>query len=177
MRIASGIFFCQGSERLSAPTAGGFCAVGARFLHAYSMARCGHGVVQGTAPNSAFSVRPAATVATWLLMVVAVVVWDPGIGFFAYGTVVGHRYIFCKEVGGINFAGFCRGRPDWGGAGVQRPGVGGVTGAGGKGGGTRRARAGWLNRLKRNAVAAVGSPAPTVPYPANSASRPIPQPG
>ena len=64
------------------------------------------GVVQGSAPNRAFSVRPAATVATWLLMVVAVIVWIPGIGIFAYVSTVGHKYAFGKRVGGINFADF-----------------------------------------------------------------------
>ena len=82
----------------------------ARFVLGFSMpiARpaVADGVAKGTAPNIAFSVRPAATGATWLLMVVAVIVWNPGIGFFAYGSIVGYKYAFCKEVGGINFAGF-----------------------------------------------------------------------
>ena len=77
------------------------------------------GVSQGTAPNRAFSVRPAATAATWLLMVAAVIVWNPSIGFFAYGTGIGHRYAFCNRVGGINFAGF---------AGAGRIGAGGEGG-------------------------------------------------
>ena len=61
------------------------------------------GVAQGTAPNITFSVRPAATVATWLLMVLAVIVWNPGIGFFAYGTVLGHRYVFCNRAAVTDF--------------------------------------------------------------------------
>ena len=42
------------------------------------------GVAQGTVPIRAVSVRPAAAGATWLLMVVAVIVWNLGIGFFVY---------------------------------------------------------------------------------------------
>ena len=64
------------------------------------------------------------------------IVWNPGIGIFAYIFVVGHQYAFCSRVGGTNFAGFYTGC---------------VTGADGKGG-----QAGWegaqgLNHLKRNA--------------------------
>ena len=64
------------------------------------------GVAQGTAPNRVFSVRPAATGATWLLMVVAVIVWNPGIVIFAYRSITVHKYGICKDVGGINFAEF-----------------------------------------------------------------------
>ena len=113
---------CQGSDdyqRLR-PEAG------ARFVLVFSMPiawpAVADGVAQGTAPNRAFSVRPAATGATWLLMLVAVIVGNLGIGFFAYGTVIGHRYAFCKgRVASI--LEILRGR-----AGL-------------------RIRAGWLNRL------------------------------
>ena len=64
------------------------------------------GVAQETAPNRAVSVRPAVTVATWLLMLVAVIVWNSGIGFFAYIFKVGHQCAFCEGVGGINFGDF-----------------------------------------------------------------------
>ena len=55
------------------------------------------GVDKGTAPNIAFSVRFPLTGATWLLVVVAVIVWNPGIGFFAYGSIAGHKYAFCNK--------------------------------------------------------------------------------
>ena len=62
--------------------------LGARFVLEFSMPIAWpavvDGVAQGTAPNKLFSVRAAATVATWLLMVVAVIVWNPGIGIFDY---------------------------------------------------------------------------------------------
>ena len=64
------------------------------------------GVVKGTAPIRAVSVRLRAAVATWLLIVVAVIVWNPGIGFFDYLIIIGYKYGICKEVDGINFAGF-----------------------------------------------------------------------
>ena len=32
-----------------------------------------------------------------MLMVVAVIVWNSGIGFFIYGSIVGHRYGICKR--------------------------------------------------------------------------------
>ena len=94
---AGDVFFCQGSDdyqRLR-PEAG------ARFVLGFSMPiawpAVADGVAKGTAPSRAFSVRPAATVATWLLMVVAVIVWNPGIGFFAYEMTVEHKYVFCRE--------------------------------------------------------------------------------
>ena len=31
-----------------------------------------------------------------MLMVVAVIVWNPGIGFFAYGFIIGHRCVDIK---------------------------------------------------------------------------------
>ena len=37
--------------------------------------------------------RFPVTVATWLLMVVVVIVWNPGIGFFAYGFILGYKRI------------------------------------------------------------------------------------
>ena len=83
---------------------------GARLVLGFSMPiawpAVADGVAQETAPNRAFSVRHAATVATWLLMVVAVIIWNPGIGFFAYGSIAGHKYVFGEGVGGINFGGF-----------------------------------------------------------------------
>ena len=65
------------------------------------------GVAQGNAPNRAFSVRFPMTGATWLLMVVAAIVWNPGIGFFAYGTILGRVVILAwprwpKPVSGIS---------------------------------------------------------------------------
>ena len=38
-------------------------------------------------------------------MVVAVIVWNFSIGFFAYLIMIGYRYGICKGAGGINFAG------------------------------------------------------------------------
>ena len=86
---AGDVFLCQGSDDYQRirPEAG------ARFVLEFSMPiawpAVADGVAQGTAPNRAFIVKPAATVATWLLMLVAVIVWNPGIGFFAYGTIKG----------------------------------------------------------------------------------------
>ena len=101
------------------------------------------GVAKGTAPNRAFSVRPAAIVATWLLMLVAVIVWNLGIGFFAYEIIAKHKYAFCKVLG-ASILGILPGRA---GLGLGRRFVyGGWLGY----------RGGWLNRLKRNAVAELG---------------------
>ena len=47
------------------------------------------GVAKGTARNMIIRDRFPVTVATLLLMLVAVIVWNPGIGFFAYGTIKG----------------------------------------------------------------------------------------
>ena len=47
------------------------------------------GVAQGTARNMVIRDRFPLTGATWLLMLVAVIVGNPGIGFFAYGSALG----------------------------------------------------------------------------------------
>ena len=91
------------------------------------------GVDKGTTPNRAFSDRFPVTVATWLLMVVAVIVWGPSIGFFAYGSIVVHKYVFCEKAAGTDFSREIDGIGDWGS--VSRP-VGWFSvGTGGKGGG------------------------------------------
>ena len=97
----------------------------ARFVSGFSMPiawpAVADGVAQGTTPNIAFSNRFPMTVATWLLMVVAMIVWNLGMVFFAYGIIAGHRYAFCNRVCGINFADFAGlrhkgGRQGWLGA-------------------------------------------------------------
>ena len=70
-------FFCQGSDdyqRLR-PEAGARFALG--FSMPIAWPAVADGVAQGTAPNRAFSDRFPMTVATWLLMLVAVIVWNP----------------------------------------------------------------------------------------------------
>ena len=65
--------------------------LGARFVLEFSMPIAWpavvDGVAKGTARNIAFSDRLRTAGATWLLMLVAVIVWNPGIGFFAYGSM------------------------------------------------------------------------------------------
>ena len=86
---AGDVFLCQGSDDYQRirPEAG------ARFVLEFSMPiawpAVADGVDKGTARNMVIRDRFPLTVATWLLMLVAVVVWNPGIGCFAYGTIKG----------------------------------------------------------------------------------------
>ena len=99
LRSADDVSVCQGSDdyqRLR-PEAGARLVLG--FSMPIAWPAVADGVAQGTVPNRAFSDRFPVTVATWLLMLAAVIVWNPGIGFFAYGTILGHKYVFCKAVG------------------------------------------------------------------------------
>ena len=91
------------------------------------------GVAKGTTRNMVIRDRFTSDRCDLVADGVAVIVWIPGIGFFAYGTISGYKYAFCKGVGGINL-GVLRGRAGLGWSGVWYPGVGGVIGAGGKGG-------------------------------------------
>ena len=110
---------------------------GQRLLRGFSMPiawpAAADEVAQETARNMVTRDRFPVTGATWLLMVVDVIVWNPGVGFFAYVIVIGYRYGICTGVGGINFAGFCRGGLNWAGAafGIRRR----AARRGGKGGG------------------------------------------
>ena len=121
-------FFCQGSDDYQRLRPEAF----ARFVHEFSMPiawpAVADGVDKGTAPNMAFSVRPAATVATWLLMVVAVIVWNPGIGFSPTGLIVVHKYAFCKRAAVTDFEDFA-GAGRIGRKGVWYPGSSGIAGA------------------------------------------------
>ena len=137
---------------------------GARLVLGFSMPiawpAVADGVVKGTAPNRAVGVRLPVTVATWLLMVVAVIVWNSGIGFFAYGSMIGHKYGICKGVASI--WGVLRGRAGLGTGGGRRLVCGGRLGRRerqcrmGEPSETRRCRLPGrrLNCLNKEAVAA-----------------------
>ena len=106
---ASGIFFCQDSDdyqRLR-PEAG------ARFVLEFSVPiawpAVADGVAKGTTRNMVIRDRFTSDRCDLVADGVAVIVWKPGIGFFAYGTISGYRYAFCMGVGGINL-GVLRGR-------------------------------------------------------------------
>ena len=113
LRRAGDVSVCQGSDDYQRLRPEAF----ARFVLGLSMPiawpAVADGVAKGATRNMVIRDRFPLTGATWLMMVVAVIVWNSGIGFFIYGSIVGHRYGICKRgVGGINFAGFCGGRPD-----------------------------------------------------------------
>ena len=49
------------------------------------------GVAKGATRNMVIRDRFPVTVATWLLIVVAVIVWNSSIGFFNYKSMVGYK--------------------------------------------------------------------------------------
>ena len=99
-----------------------------------SIARCGRRGALGDSRNMVIRDRFPVTVATWLLLVVAVIVWNPGIGFFAYGTIKGIGTHFASGLVASNLW-ILPGRvEDWGRAALGVRAIGGVTEGVGKGG-------------------------------------------
>ena len=93
------------------------------------------GVAKGTARNMVIRDKFPVTVATLLLMLVAVIVWNPGIGFFAYGTIKGIGTHFASGLVASNL-GILPGRvEDWDRAALGVRAIGGVTKGVGKGAG------------------------------------------
>ena len=84
------------------------------------------GVAKGTTRNMVIRDRFPLTVATWLLMVVAVIVWNSGIEFFAYESIVGHMYVFARGLA-ASILRILRGR-----AGLRRQGQSGTVRGGGR---------------------------------------------
>ena len=137
LRSAGGWFFCQGSDDYQRLRPEAF----AQFVLGFSMPiawpAVADGVAKGTTRNMAIRDRFPLTVATWLLMVVAVIVWNSGIEFFAYESIVGHMYVFARGLA-ASILRILRGR-----AGLRRQGRSGTVRGGGM---AKPARNGTLPR-------------------------------
>ena len=91
LRSAGYVSVCQGSDDYQRLRPEAFARLVLGFSMPIAWPAVADGVAKGATRNMVIRDRFPLTGATWLLMVVAVIVWNPGIGFFNYKSMVGYK--------------------------------------------------------------------------------------